>query len=341
MRSARYSPGKSRNRCASPTRSSRCTTPAVRSVFVETGPGQVLTRLVDEILGDRPHVAIACDAEGASLRQFLRSLAALAANGADVDTDPLFWERDAAIIELDSKPARIKPWVVNGHRARPIAGEVAQPKRVNAEPSGAQMSARPTPIAIAPVLAQTVQSVHSAQSAAADRDGVVIEYLRTMRSMITAQRDIMLSYLGTVPAPMRELAEVRETRMIEVAPAAVLAPITAAPVAVPPAPAPVTDPMQLVISIVSERTGYPVETLGIDLDLEADLSIDSDLLRSRIHRARSAQRLGLRVDGAGGGDAIVEELATRKTLRSLVAWLVDRLATDTPKPVPSEVEEAG
>jgi hypothetical protein len=47
-------------------------------------------------------------------------------------------------------------------------------------------------------------------------------------------------------------------------------------VAAAPAPAPVKlDPMQLVISIVSERTGYPVETLGIDLDLEADLSIDS------------------------------------------------------------------
>src|SRR5205807_7989830 len=31
-------------------------------VFIECGPGQVLTRLVGEILGDRPHVAVACDA---------------------------------------------------------------------------------------------------------------------------------------------------------------------------------------------------------------------------------------------------------------------------------------
>ena len=77
--------------------------------------------------------------------------------------------------------------------------------------------------------------------------------------------------------------------------------------------------MQLVVSIVSERTGYPVETLGIDLDLEADLSIDS-IKRIEII-GELAQRLGLRVEGKGGTDAIVEELATRKTLRSLVAWL--------------------
>ncbi len=94
-------------------------------VFVEAGPGQVLTRLVDEILGDRPHVAIACDAGDAGIRQFLRALAVLAANDAPVDTDPLFWDRDAAIIDLDTKPARVKPWLVNGHRTRPVNGDAA------------------------------------------------------------------------------------------------------------------------------------------------------------------------------------------------------------------------
>ena len=277
-------------------------------VFVETGPGQVLTRLVAEILGDRPHVAIACDAGDAGIRQFLRALAALAACDATVDTDPLFWDRDAAIIELDTKPARVKPWLVNGHRTRPVNGE-------------APMPVRPTPLVVAPVAA-----------APAERDTVVIEYLRNMRSMITAQRDVMLGYLGTVPAPMREMIEVPVQRVIDVVPAPMPAQVAAAP-----AKPVVTDPMQLVISIVSERTGYPVETLGIDLDLEADLSIDS-IKRIEII-GELAQRLGLRVDGTGGADAIVEELATRKTLRSLVAWLVQRLGTDAPKAVPSEVEE--
>jgi NAD(P)-dependent dehydrogenase (short-subunit alcohol dehydrogenase family)/acyl carrier protein len=94
--------------------------------------------------------------------------------------------------------------------------------------------------------------------------------------------------------------------------------------------------MQLVVSIVSERTGYPVETLGIDLDLEADLSIDS-IKRIEII-GELAQRLGLRVDG--GTDAIVEQLATKKTLRALVAWLVEHISAQSATPAPaSEVEE--
>src|SRR5947208_8675592 len=101
--------------------------------------------------------------------------------------------------------------------------------------------------------------------------------------------------------------------------------IEAAPTVPVAAPAPKLDPLQLVVSIVSERTGYPPETLGIDLDLEADLSIDS-IKRIEII-GELAQRLGLNVRGGGKEtDAIVEELATRKTLRALVTWLGEQLA---------------
>ncbi len=49
----------------------------------------------------------------------------------------------------------------------------------------------------------------------------------------------------------------------------------AAQVAPPPAPAAV-DPVQLrVMQIISEKTGYPMDMLDLDLDLEADLGIDT------------------------------------------------------------------
>jgi acyl transferase domain-containing protein/NADP-dependent 3-hydroxy acid dehydrogenase YdfG len=288
-------------------------------VFVETGPGQVLTRLVADVLGDRPHVAIACDGGEPGTKPLLRALAALAAAGVPVDAGALFTERDAAIIplELDAKPARVKSWLVNGHRVRPVGDEPMPHK-----PIGLPAAAAPAPAPVA---------------STSERHDIVIEYLRGMRSMIAAQRDVMLSYLGSVPAPM---IDVVPTMITAIAPAPVVAvPVAALPAPAPaPPPKPVTDPMQLVVSIVSERTGYPVETLGIDLDLEADLSIDS-IKRIEII-GELAQRLGLRVEGKGGTDAIVEELATRKTLRSLVAWLVERL--DTTKPAPaaaSELEE--
>jgi NAD(P)-dependent dehydrogenase (short-subunit alcohol dehydrogenase family)/acyl carrier protein len=138
----------------------------------------------------------------------------------------------------------------------------------------------------------------------------------------------MLSYLGTVPVPMVE------------APVRTAIDVVEAPAPLPPKPVQPTDPMELVLAIVSERTGYPVEMLGVDLDLEADLSIDS-IKRIEII-GELAQRLGLSVEnGAGDADAIVEELATRKTLRALVAWLTEQLGAARAEPTarPSELEE--
>lgn len=169
---------------------------------------------------------------------------------------------------------------------------------------------------------------------------MVLEFLRTMRSTIAAQRDVMLSYLG-VPVETRPVIEVVE------APAA-HAHTHAPPHAAPSAPAPILDAppaapaaldlTQLAVTIVSERTGYPTDVLGLDLDLEADLSIDS-IKRIEII-GELAARLGLAVKGAADGDAMVEELATRKTLRALITWLEVRVAhappvaAPTPEPAP-------
>ena len=288
-------------------------------VFIEAGPGQVLSRLVDEILGARPHVAVACDGSDGGVKQFLRALAALAMCGVEIDVEPLFTHRDAAIVELGAAPAKVMPWLITGNRTRPVTAEAPMPQ----QPIGlASVAGRPS----------TAATLTAATLTASHRDNVVIEYLRTMRTMITAQRDVMLGYLGApaaiVEAPFLDVVALR--------PAAIAA---AGPVASPAPETPATrDPMELVISIVSERTGYPIETLGIDLDLEADLSIDS-IKRIEII-GELAQRLGLRIDGHDGADALVEELATKKTLRALVAWLVQRLDVSQPAPAAeSDVEQ--
>ena len=75
-----------------------------------------------------------------------------------------------------------------------------------------------------------------------------------------------------------------------------------------------------VLGVVSDRTGYPVDMLDPDLDLEADLSIDS-IKRMEI-LAELADTIGLPgIDASSMDDAVVEELAQIKTLRGIVAWI--------------------
>ena len=90
----------------------------------------------------------------------------------------------------------------------------------------------------------------------------------------------------------------------------------------------------MVLEIISERTGYPVDMIEPDLDLEADLSIDS------IKRAEIAGELAERLGIGGAGDLVglddaeLEDLAKARTAASVTAWLAARLATTVSQPVP-------
>ncbi|MFG2292794.1 SDR family NAD(P)-dependent oxidoreductase [Streptomyces sp. NPDC048603] len=85
--------------------------------------------------------------------------------------------------------------------------------------------------------------------------------------------------------------------------------------------------MEVVLDIVHTRTGYPLDMLDPELDLEADLSIDS-IKRVEIIGAL-ADRIGLPRGGDtsgedASGETAVEELARIKTLRGIVDWITRR-----------------
>ena len=90
-------------------------------------------------------------------------------------------------------------------------------------------------------------------------------------------------------------------------------------------------------AIVSARTGYPEDMLGPDLDVEADLSIDS-IKRLEI-LGELADAIGLSDDGSLDQlEDLVEELAARKTLRGIVEFLIsheDRLGGEALCPPPA------
>ncbi|OXM53078.1 type I polyketide synthase [Amycolatopsis alba DSM 44262] len=268
--------------------------------FVEVGPGQVLSRLVKDILGERPYTAVACDPGGPGLRGFLTALARLALTGVDVRTERLFRGR----VRVGPLPG--PAWTVDGQTVRAPGGEV---------PAHGLVPARRIP--------RTTMN-----QPAPGRDQAVVEFLRTSREMLAAQRDVMLGYLGTVPlTPVSVQAPVVP---------ALLPPVEApvVPVAVvepePVVETAVTDVLATVIGAISERTGYPAEMIDADLDLEADLSIDS-IKRTEIAGSLLA-KLGL--SGRVHDDA-QDQLSRDRTASALTARLRKWLepAAVTPAPV--------
>ncbi len=307
--------------------------------FVEVGPGRVLTGLTRKILGDRPHTAIATDESGKhGVRAFLTALANLAASGVAVETASLFVGRDAEVIDLMKPPVHSKSsWAVNGHTAAPRTGQLPPGSfQPTSEPVAAPVAAAPAPVATA-----AVASAPAVAAAPGSREAVVTEYLRTMREMVSAQRDVMMSLLG-------QPATVTHTVTTTVAPTATVAAPAPAPAPVVAAPEPEPEAPQVslhdtLLAIVSERTGYPTEMLDLDLDLEAELSIDSIKRIEILGELRD--RVGLEAKAGQSEEEVIEQLATIKTLRGILDWLEDSAdtaapAADVPAPAPVAVPDS-
>ncbi|MFF5806589.1 SDR family NAD(P)-dependent oxidoreductase [Streptomyces sp. NPDC012746] len=245
------------------------------------------------------------------------------------------------------------------------------------------------------------------------REEAVLEYLRGSRALVEAQRDVLLSYLGTVPAP----APPPRPEAAAAVPAVFAEPehraatawangwspagsdpaaedpgagpgawpeaaVTAMPgghgapdrtesadratgsspngagptqrgddsvsggAAVPGASAAAAvsassaeEVMDVVVEIVQTRTGYPPDMLDPELDLEADLSIDS-IKRVEIIGAL-ADRIGLPQDPGGSAESAVEELSRIKTLRGIVEWVTTHAAAETEGPAGTPAEGPG
>ncbi|MEJ8566334.1 SDR family NAD(P)-dependent oxidoreductase [Elongatibacter sediminis] len=308
-------------------------------IFVEAGPGQVLSGLIAATLRDRPHRVIRCDdPAGQSLPALLGAVGQLAVLGVEVHPEALFLGRDADVVDLGQPPALApSAWLVNGQMARPASGEAPPHAYVAvSEPVIRPGQLRPA----ADVAAGTAPDA---------REQAMIEYLHGMREMIAAQRDVMMQFLGADAAASPGVSR----PAIEVTPrSAVSGPAESAePAAIPAAQAASGAPpgshetgnaatgvdiTGLLLSIVSERTGYPQDMLDLDLDLEAELSIDSIKRIEILGQLREQVALG---EAPGQSeDEVIEELAGLKTLRALVDWLESHRPGEDPAPRDSAAE---
>lgn len=94
-------------------------------VFLSLGPKASHVGLVRQILGDKPHRAIATDDEAGGLRGLLGAIGALVAEGASLDLSGLWAGRGCASVELkgDIPAEATLPrhlWLLNGSGSRPV-----------------------------------------------------------------------------------------------------------------------------------------------------------------------------------------------------------------------------
>ena len=181
-------------------------------------------------------------------------------------------------------------------------------------------------------------------SSAVDAAQVMLRYQDLMERFLETQRSLMSSYLsgydGPDPGLLLPLTKIEESNGHH--PTPIVGPAIPSPEGTP-AHAPAggseapADPAQApavrydrdrltdrLLGLVSQRTGYPKDMLGLDVDLEADLGIDS-IKRIEI---LSEVTTDLGTDAQSMATELeMEKLTVIRTLRGIIDYLDDALSS--------------
>jgi acyl transferase domain-containing protein/acyl carrier protein len=318
-------------------------------LFVEAGPGSALTGMVGDCLAGRPHVAVATDHRKQDGRAALfNALAVLSVNGTPVDYAALWapfapFEPAEPAVPLSAAAVKLsganygKPYPAGGAAVRPLPNPERPVQPVAAPIPAAQAAPKPAAVVQPSPAAGLSDSGWAAFQTMQDN------LLAAQKTFTEAMAASHHAFLRASEAGMLQLGggagPVLAALPLAPIPAAVApppkAPVPApalvqavAPRIEPPAP-PVAIPapsglgaQALLLEVVSEKTGYPVEMLSLDMELEAGLGIDS------IKRVQILSALQERMPELASVDA--NALAALNTLGEIVAFA----AAASPSPPP-------
>ncbi|MFD9292311.1 SDR family NAD(P)-dependent oxidoreductase [Streptomyces sp. NPDC060030] len=368
--------------------------------FVEVGPGDTLTGLVTQILGDREHLAVGLDRRGRNgITSLQDATGRLAVRGVPLDHDHMWapYAPPAAAAEERKPRMTVQINGRNQGRVYPPAGGAAAlpppnpPRAPEVPPPAAHIPApAPAPAAVGP--APTTRTVPAPAPAAwapvatgANADWLTVidnaqrytaQAHEACQRMLVDSHMAFLQMTGTTFGAMLGAQAGTPTGAPVAPPAPPLLPETTAPAlpaayaaSMPPAPpvaavpAPTrvayADPVvlqeatapappapaapqdmsvedfeELLLSVVAERTGYPVAMLNVDMELESDLGVDS------IKRVEILSAMRERVGGHEEGQ--VGELLKLRTLRQIVdAFTATTAAPTDPATAPAATAGAG
>ncbi len=219
----------------------------------------------------------------------------------------------------------------------PSSPIVANPQRLDStavQPGDSKRATESLPPNSAPTRVQgqkPSQDLHRPTVSSSEAGEVMLQYQRLMNQFLETQRQVMLSYFdgagGRSGALSEDVAAALLPRDRVPAPVAlqraddestthIRPPRSVEPVAAPQprVVAEETQMTQTLLQIVSERTGYPTAMLDFDLNIEADLGIDSI---KWVEILGTLQRSIFPSD-PGMAQEVMEDWARHKTLRAIV-----------------------
>jgi acyl transferase domain-containing protein/NADP-dependent 3-hydroxy acid dehydrogenase YdfG/acyl carrier protein len=321
--------------------------------FVEVGPGSVLTPLVGECLEGRAHTAVSLDRKGQpGLTSLWSALGRLAVAGVGIDWAPLW----SAYEPLPAPPAGKKPGLTlsisgtnYGKPYPPAEGAAALPPPNPPRPQPVLVAAPSAVASAAPPPAAIAAPLPPAAPPSAAPPAWVVAYLDVQRQTAEAHAayqkamaDTHVAYLRTAEASLANLTALatgQPAPRLDLPPPPVQPPFVAPPeppmpmpaplpAAPPPPPAAAPSPSpvaasavdieRVVLSVVSEMTGYPAEMLALDMEIESGLGIDS------IKRVEILSALEERLPHLP--DLPTAEMSTLRTLGQLVSRLRNALS---------------
>lgn len=305
-------------------------------VFIETGPGMVLGTLIRNTLAEDAVVIQTENSGGEAIGYLLNAIAQYIATGREINLAKLFHSRNCSIVNIENPQVHkrsITTWLINGHNAIPAEGKMPA--------DGAYPFVKPV-INLKELQQQKKEKVEDVQT-----DKIVLEYLDSMKlmiqnqqSLINNQRDVMLGYLGQVEITARPIATNGTVKVASNGSSTAVEVLEAEEETIETieveAPSPANESSgdenklpnimslskeeltNILLEVVSEKTGYPVDMLGMDMDLEADLSIDSIKRMEIIGALR--ERIAFPED-IEVTDVVIEKMASIKTFNGLIGWL--------------------
>ena len=201
-------------------------------------------------------------------RDLAHLLARLAAAGQNINFKA--WPVPAITDAVSDKAGRSFAMKISG------ANQFVRPKMPPARP----MTAASAPISVS-ALAQTAPAAPAKSDALSVLETMTAETMRLHQDFLTQQTEALKLIRQTLGNDSPRPDAPAQATAVIAAPVMVQTPVMAATVAAAPVakPQPAAQTGQsvadLVLKVVAEETGYPVEMLNLDMDLESDLGLDS------------------------------------------------------------------